>query len=166
MLPLNNSIFPIQREYQELLGQIEEAEGEITPEMEAALAFTVGNMQNVGINIAQCIKTIDYWTELVEKEIERLEGIRKKAIKGSTTLRERLSNAMQQFDIERIASPTITVSFRRSEAVEIYSEEIIPPAFLDQPPPKVNKIRIKEAIKSGREVPGAELVQRKNLQIK
>lgn len=166
MLPLSNSLYNIQRQYLELLGKIEEAEGEVTPEIEAALELTVGNMQEVGINIGQMVKTLEYWNEVVDKEINRLDGLKKKAEKTKDFLKERLYGAMVRFDIDRISSPTITISFRKSEAVEIYSETLIPPIYLDAQAPKISKTRIKDAIKSGRDVPGAEIIERKHLQIK
>ena len=162
----SNKLYNIQKEYFQLLGQIEEAEGEITPEIDTALQFTEQKLQAEGCEVGLLIKSIDYWEEIVEAEIKRLEGIRTKAIKGKELLKNRLSEAMKQFGIERISTPTITISFRKSEAVEINEETIVPPAFFDQPPPKVSKSRIKEAIKAGQDVPGASIVVRNHLQIK
>jgi hypothetical protein len=99
-------------------------------------------------------------------EIERLNAYREKIRKGKELLKNRLSQAMQQFGIERISSPTINLSFRKSEAIEITEESAIPAAYLDQPPPTVSKSRIKDALKAGTLVPGANLVTRQNLQVK
>lgn len=150
----------------QLLGKIEEAEGEITPEIDEQLQFTDVSLRTEASNVACLIKTIDYWTDSLEQEIKRLENTRAKAIKGKELLKNRLSAAMQQFGIERLVDPYITISFRKSEAIEVTDEALIPETYLEPQPPKINKLKIKDAVKMGVAVPGAELVQRKNLQIK
>ncbi len=161
-----NKLFNIQQRYVQLLGMIEEAEGEITPEIDAALQFTEASMQEEGINVAEVIKVMDYSMEILESEMDRLDGLHIKALRAKELLKNRVSHAMQQFGIERISSPTITLSFRKSEGIEITEESAIPVAYLEPQPPKVSKTKIKEAIKAGIAVPGAELVQRQNLQIR
>jgi hypothetical protein len=161
-----NKLFNIQQRYMQLLGMIEEAEGEITPDIDAALQFTEADMQTEGINVAEVIKVMEYSMEILENEMDRLDGLHIKALRAKDLLKNRLSYAMQQFGIERISSPTITLSFRKSEGIEITEETAIPVAYLEPQPAKVSKTKIKEAIKAGIVVPGAELVQRQNLQIK
>jgi hypothetical protein len=165
MLP-NNQLFRLQQDYLQLLGQIEAADGEITPEIEQALQFTERRLQTEGVHVAQMILMIGYWTDSVEEEIKRLEGIRARAKKGQELLKSKLSAAMQQFGIERLVHDTITISFRKSEAVEVTDERMIPAEYQEPQPPRISKTLIKDAIKAGKDVPGAELVQRKNLQIK
>jgi hypothetical protein len=165
MLPANK-LFQISQDYMQLLGLIEEAEGEVTPEIDQQLQFTEHRLRTEASNVACLIKTIDYWTDSVEQEIKRLEEIRRKAIKGKELLKNRLSAAMQQFGIERLVDPYITMSFRKSEAVEVTDETMIPETYLEPQPSKIDKLKIKDALKKGVAVPGAELVQRKNLQIK
>jgi len=161
-----NKLFNIQYEYAQLLGKIEEAEGEITPEIDQALQFTENRMHEAGENIGMSIKALEYWEDDIEAELKRLEKMRNSTRKGIELLKNRLAQAMQQFGIERISSPTITVSFRKSEAVEILDESVIPAAYFEPQPPKLRKSLIKETIKAGRDVPGAEIVQRQNLQIR
>lgn len=168
MLPIknNNSLFNIHNEYLQLLGKIEEAEGEITEEIDQALQFTEQRLREEGINVAQMIMMLDLWVGNLDLEISRLEGIRRRANKGGEMLKNRLAAAMNEFGIERLVHDTVTISFRKSEAVEITDERLLPPEYLIQGPTYPGKTRIKEAIKAGKEVPGAELVQRQNLQIK
>lgn len=161
-----SKLFNIQKEYMQLLSQIEEAEGEITPEIEAALQFTAAKLQAEGGEIGAVIKMLEYWEDTVEQELKRLEGLKIKAKRGKELLKNRLSQAMQQFGIERITSSTITISFRKSEGVEILDESAIPAAYFEPQPPKLSRTLIKDAIKAGKLVPGAEITQRKNLQIK
>jgi hypothetical protein len=166
MLVRNNKLYAIQQKYINLLEQIEAAEGEITPDVDAALQFTHQQMQEAGVNIGLSIKSLDYSDEVLDKEIERLTIYRNKVRKAKELLKNRLAAAMQQFGIERISSPIVNLSFRKSEAIEITEESAIPAAYLEPQPAKISKTKIKEAINDGAMVPGASLVTRQNLIIK
>ncbi len=166
MLIRNNRLYAIQQQYMNLLESIEASEGEITPEIDQALQFTQQQMQEAGVNIGLSIKALDYSEEVLDKEIERLTAYRAKIRKSKELLKNRLSTAMQQFGIERISSPIVNLSFRRSEAIEVTDESAIPAAYIEPQPPKISKTKIKEAINAGAVVPGAFLVNRQNLIIK
>lgn len=60
------------------------------------------------------------------------------------------------------------VGYRKSEAVKIDDESKIPHEFIKIPEPKPapDKTAIKEALKEGKEIPGASLEVRNNLQVK
>ena len=62
----------------------------------------------------------------------------------------------------------VAMSFRKSEAVEFDAKCIgdVPEEFLKFKDPELDKVAVKKAIKAGETVPGCELVQRQNLQIK
>lgn len=162
----SNNLFHIQRQYLELMQQVEEAEGEITPEIDVALTFTQNQLQEAAINIGFVIKAFEYNEEIVKAEMDRLNAIKQRLAKSKELLKNRLSESMQQFGVERVESPTLTLSFRKSNAVEITDESEIPAVYFNQPPPKPDKFAIKDAFKRGENVPGAEIVERLNLQIK
>lgn len=59
------------------------------------------------------------------------------------------------------------VTFRKSEAVEIIDESLIPAEFkITKTTNTVDKVAIKEAIKDGEIIDGATLVERQNIQIR
>ena len=61
----------------------------------------------------------------------------------------------------------MALSFRESTAVSITNEKDIPEAYTEiVKTAKIDKKAIGDAIKSGKVVPGAELVENMNLQIK
>ena len=74
---------------------------------------------------------------------------------------------MQQFGVEKIETPTLKLSFRKSESVEIIDEKDVPGNFFEtKTVSTVSKTKIKEAIKEGQTIPGAQLITKQNLQIK
>jgi hypothetical protein len=166
MLPQSNNIFQIQRRYLELLQQIEDAEGEITPEIDQALQFTEQQMHEAAVNVGMIIKALEYNKDNIDAEIKRLTNLKHKTEKSKELLKNRLSTSMQQFGIEKVSSPTLSISFRKSRFVEITNEAVVPAAYFDQPQPKISKERLAEALKAGQIIPGAEYSERKNIQIK
>lgn len=75
-----------------------------------------------------------------------------------------LTNALNGAKFE---TAKVKISFRNSEAVEITDESKIPKEFMRvKTEIAPDKTAIKEALKSNHEIPGAELVKNKNIQIK
>ena len=69
---------------------------------------------------------------------------------------------------KKFETAKVAMSFRKSEAVEFDAKCIgdVPEEFLKFKDPELDKVAVKKAIKDGETVPGCELVQRQNLQIK
>lgn len=160
-------MYQIREEHLTLLSLIEEADGELTPEIEQALQLTQEEFDSKAVSYANVVKGFSDTEDAISREIDRLTALKERAIKRAELFKSTLSSAMQQFGIEKIETPTIKLSFRKSEAIEITDENAVPESFQDQKvTTTISKTRIKEAIKQGTDVPGAQLISRKSLQIK
>jgi len=74
---------------------------------------------------------------------------------------------MQLYEVEKIETPLIKLSFRNSESVEITNEQQLDAKFIvTKTVSTPDKKAIKDAIKSGVFVEGATISYNKNLQIK
>jgi hypothetical protein len=113
------SMYHIREDHYSLLLLIEEAEGELTPEIEEALLLTEEDFNNKAISYAYVTKEFDDNVSIVENEIVRLTKIKQRLSKRSELFKERLSEAMLQFKVEKIETPTLTLSFRKSKPVEM-----------------------------------------------
>lgn len=95
---------------------------------------------------------------------------RAKAIEARAEhLREYLARCLDAAGIEKVDGPGIRIGWRKSSAVVIDDEAQIPLSLMVCPPapaPRPDKASIASEIKSGRDVPGAHLEQRRTLQIK
>jgi len=161
------NIYQIQNEYQLLINQIIEAEGEITPELENQLTINKEQLEVKGVNYAYVIKSCDNDVDAIDNEIKRLNALKK----ARTTLAERLKNtissAMLLFEVEEIKTPLIKLNFRNSESVEITNEIQLADKFkVTKTVTTPDKKAIKDAIKNGEFVEGATISYNKNLQIK
>lgn len=103
-------------------------------------------------------------------EADRLKA---QAARESRTVERMDALVSRFFPADSTEKPVVvsnwTVSYRKSEAVEIDDATAIPAEFMRQPKvpdPAPDKTAIKAALKEGKEVPGARIEERKNLQIK
>ncbi len=161
------TLYGIRAEHLALLGEIEQNEGELTPELEQALSLTNEQFQEKAISIAYVIKHFKDNTEAIDAELARLQELKDRAVKRQEMLKTRLSDAMQEFGYEKITTPLLTLSFRKSESVEITDESKLPESCRkSKTVTTIDKIYIRDAIKMGDDVPGAQIVVKQNLQIR
>lgn len=86
----------------------------------------------------------------------------------SQALRDYLARGMEAAGIEKVEGPGVKISFRRSSAVVIDGEDLIPSEFMrskEAPPPAPDKAALSKALKAGADIPGCHLEARKLLQI-
>lgn len=105
--------------------------------------------------------------DMYDKEIKRLTAKMKSAKSGVERMKGALSAYMQATNHKKLAAGTFTLSFRKSESVVINDESALPQEYIKTEIKKSpDKTAIKNAIKNGQTVAGAELQENQNLQIK
>ncbi|HWB62136.1 MAG TPA: siphovirus Gp157 family protein [Chitinophagales bacterium] len=164
-----STLYNILAEHKALIDLIEQNDGEITPEIEVQANLTQEDFENKATSYAYVIKASEDEGEIIAKEIKRLQDLKKRADNRAEYLKNRLSEAMQQFGFDEIKRNNIRLYFRASKSVLITDENIIPDKYMVIVPEtkKPDKAAIKAAIEKLEEtVPGAEIEERKNLQIK
>lgn len=142
-------------------------EGELTEELEQALVINQTELQEKAINYAYAIKSIESDMDIISEEIARLQALKKAKTEAVDRMKNAVIDAMQIYGIEKVTSPTLTLSIRRSEAVEVANDALLDPNYVSK---KItftpNKIAIKNAIKNGEAVEGAVIRENYSLQIK
>lgn len=96
-----------------------------------------------------------------------MQSLLKRAERGEKWLTEYLDENVKSAGYERIDGARVSISFRNSEETVIDNMDELPKEFIKE---KVtyspDKTAIKQAIKAGKEVNGAHIEKKKNLQIK
>lgn len=114
-------------------------------------------------NIACLIKSQEALAAAIKAEEQELALRRKTLEKRSKWLKDYLSTVVT----DKLETARAKISFRKSESVIIRDEEKLPKKYIVE---KItytpNKVMIKDAIKFGEVVDGAELVINRNIQIK
>ena len=164
---MSKSIYNIEQELNNIFIQIENADGEITDDLQNQLIISQTELQNKGIQYGYKCMSLDAEIKQIDDEIERLSMIKSRNVKLKERLKETLKNAMINYGIDEIKTPTLKINFRKSESVEIENEELINKEFIrEKISYTISKTDIKKALKDGKSVLGAKLVVNDNLQIK
>ncbi len=161
-----NSLYNIQHEHIAITNDLLENGGELTPELEMALAINRQDLFEKAEGYALRIREFSTQADAITAEADRLYNRASSFKKTADRLKETISSAMQQFDVEKIEGKLITLSFRKSKVVVIHDDSQIPQDYFVQKAPEISKTLISDAIKAGTNVPGAEMQEKKNLQIK
>lgn len=156
------TLFDIDKAILDFEFEIDEETGEIlnAEELDALQMAREDKIEGVGL----WIKNLEAEAAAVKAEKDNMADRQKRLERKAESLKKYLGYALQG---EKFSTPKIALSWRRSESVVITDEALLPENCLNvvvtkRPDKKV----IKDALKAGKEIMGAELVTKNNLQIK
>jgi len=129
-----------------------------------------GELEVKATNVAMFVRNLEASAEAI-KAAESDMNARRKAIENrAKRIRAYLQEQMQRTGISKIECPYFKLAIRDNPpSVSIDAESQIPAEFMrtpEPPPPAPDKKAIAEALKAGRDVPGASLVRGQRLEIK
>lgn len=161
------NIFKIQAEYQQIVNELIENGGCLTPELELALQITKDNFHSKSENYAYITKQFDAEMDIIDNEIKRLQQAKKTREKAIERLKANIEMAMITFEVDKIETPLIKISFRKSESVEVENVNQLPNEFkVIKVTEAADKFKIKDAIKAGETIEGCSIKTNRNIQIK
>ena len=118
-------------------------------------------------NVACYIKNLTADISALKEEEKNLSTRRKQKERKIDSLKGYINYAMELSGRKSLESPRCKVSFRKSSSVEVPDINALDKDYITKTIEiKPNKVAIKEALKEGKTVEGAEIVERQNLQIK
>jgi hypothetical protein len=163
-------LYEIANDYLALMQAIDDEE---IPEEAIAdtLEAITGEIEVKADNVACLLKNIDADVKAIKEEEKRLAERRKAKEKAHERLKQYLSDVLQRTGINKVETARNSISFRKSESVEVdesfiawaveYRDDLI--KFGE---PTADKTAIKKALKDGAKIVGAQLVVNQNIQIK
>lgn len=122
-------------------------------------------------NIACILKSLEAEATALKAEETKLAERRKAKERTYDRLKQYLSDTLQAIGLYKMESARNKISFRKSEAVEV-ADGFIEWAkenredLLTYAQPNANLTAIKNLLKDGEEVAGAQLITKQNIQIK
>lgn len=161
------TLYEITKEYLDVLDHLEvdEETGELTgadrlDEME-------GSFEQKAEAVACFIKNAAALAKDMKDEEQNLKKRRESLEKRNDYLRQLLQTSMDAVGKAKVETPKVVVSFRKSKSVQISDENAVPETYkIETVSVRVDKTLIKQAIQLGQAVPGAELVENRNIQIR
>jgi hypothetical protein len=161
------SLYGIQSEYMELINDIMEAEGEITPEQSQLLVINKTELTIKASGYIAVINKLKAECNYIDAEVKRLGALKKARKNAEDRLKVSISDAMHLYDIQEIKTELNKINFRKSESVVIECDvNDLPDGMKVYSAAPISKTEIKKMLKAGIEVDGVYLKENKNLQIK
>lgn len=162
---MKQTLFNITTDYLQLMEQIEILEGEITPALEEQLVINETQLQSKSIAYLEVMKTKESFNLRIDDEIKRLQAMKKVNNRIVDNLKYRLLEAVKMFGDFTVGLQKFGT--RKSTQVKVDIEtNALPKEFktikVTESP---NKTAIKDAIKRGENIKGAELIEVLNLKI-
>ena len=121
-------------------------------------------------NMAKWVLDLEAEAKMVKERADELTERARAAKKKAERLREFLQEYLQG---EKRKTADYTIGYRRTEAVEITDEDRAVAWLMEHredaltyQAPKISKTAVKELLKAGEAVPGAELVERQSMSIR
>lgn len=155
-----DNLHKVSTEIARINNEIIDAEGVVSPELEKKLDEMGLALRDKAEGIIRWTLNLDGKQEAIDKEIARLQKL-KKATKG---LRERLEGyvegCMKTADIKKIELDTIEIAVvKNPPSVEVEDNKALPAQFIETiTTHRVDKKAILAALKAGESVTGARLV--------
>lgn len=118
-------------------------------------------------NIAKWIRNLEADKKAFEEEEKRFKEKKQAADNRIKSLKLYLEDNMRLIGKTKFKAGVFNFSIQNNPpSVEVFDEALLPERFLIEQPPKIDRAGIKELLKAGEEVPGAELKQTKGLRIR
>ncbi len=159
------ALYFINEELTAINDELIASQGLLSPELENRLVITKTELAEKSANYGLVILSNQADSNAIDAEIKRLKAMKDAIDSATDKLKEAISFAMLSHELTEVKTPLVKMSFRKSESVHITNENELDAKFFEYKP-TVNKTAIKQAIKAGELVAGAELITKDNLQIK
>ena len=112
------------------------------------------------------IKQLNAESIALKTEIDKLAEIKASKDKKIESLKKAVTMSMTAFGDTKFETAKVLFSFRKSETVEVDIDKLDKTYIKEVVEYKADKTAIKNAIKEGKEVNGAVIIQKQNLQVK
>lgn len=158
-----SNLYEITKDYKEVENILMENGGELTEDLEIALASIEGSIQEKATNIIHIIKKQDDYIALIDKEMERLKLLKKVRVITQNRVTEYLKKGMEYLDKKELDLGTVVLKIAKNPpSIEVTDESLIPAEYFNittpEPIRKLDKGRLKDFLKGeGHKVGGAEL---------
>jgi hypothetical protein len=144
-----------------ILGCVDEETGEII-DTDKLLDLQLAFDEKVE-GIACWIKNLLADAEAIKTEKNNLAEREKACRNKAESLKKYLNSAL---DGEKFKTAKVSISYRKSESVEVDDINKVDKLFLKCSDPTVDKTAVKKALKAGTELKGVRLVTKQNIQIR
>ena len=139
-------------------------------DMETGEIIDIEALEDLQMERDQKIEGIGCWiknlladAKALKEEKDNLAARQKAAENKAASLKAYLSSYLNG---EKFKTAKVSISYRKSDSVNIAEDAVIPEEYLKYSEPTPDKIGLKAALKAGEKIQGISLVTSNNIQIK
>lgn len=157
-------LYELTEKYNQLL---EVAEGMDQDVLIDTLEALEGAIEEKAENTAKVVKSLESDVNGIAKEIKRLQAMKKSRENNITNLKNYLHQQLEYAGMDKVKGELFTVALQKNPSKLVVHDitKINKDYFIEQEP-KLDNALLKDALKSGENVDGAELIQEKSLRIR
>lgn len=159
------TLYDISNEYKELLDLMQSAEvDEETIQDTIESTGLKDDFRNKIDGYLYVIDDLEASNDRIKNEEKRLAERRRMQEKNIRKMKDMLTDTMQLLDIQKERTDRYTVWVQNNPVkLNIEDEQFIPKEFYEEQQPKLNRKKLTEYIKEGKEIKGVELTQSKGI---
>ena len=117
-------------------------------------------------NTAYVVKQLDANVAAIDTEIKRLQAMKSAQSNNAKNLKLYIQESMEKVGLDNVKGKLIKVAIQNNPAsVVVTDEKKLSKYFIEQPP-QLNKTILKQDLKNGLEVDGAELQSTRSIRIR
>lgn len=159
------NLYNLSTKHQQLLNMLDE--GYSIEDLQDTLDSIEVDMNTKVDNTVGLIRSIEADTDAIDKEIKRLQALKKQKKNFICRLKQHLQDALEVQQKDNYRTATNYIYKRNNQpSVNITNEALIDKAYRIPQPDKYDKKAMKEDILAGADVEGAELVNSTSLVVK
>ena len=165
----NLALYQLSQNYLQALDFLTDPEADLPAEaINDTLEALEGELEDKAINVAKFLRNMEAAAEAIKNAEAEMARRRRSLENRVKWMKDYLKGSMEHTGITKIECPYFKLSIQKNPpAVNILDESAIPEEFKEQVITwKIDKTAIKEVLKSGEAVPGAELVNGTRLAIR
>ncbi len=160
-------LYEMPREYERLYSVMTADEEVTNDEMLVALSKVDDTFNAKVENCAKMVTQFEATSAVCANEMARLAKRKKSHDSRATWLKAYMQECMLDMGMRAVDGDVFRVLIQKNPpSVVIEDEDSVPEKYFVTQPPKVSKSAIKEAIDSGKEVPGCRLQRTESLRVK
>ena len=139
--------------------------GDIDEQVFADTVEAIGVEDKIN-SYCQVIKQLTADADMFADEEKRVKERKQAAKNNAERMKKSLLDFLKITGQDKVKTGTFTVARSTSKSVSINDESLIPAEFKIEQSPKIDKTAIKNAIKDGQSVPGAEICENEGVRIR
>ena len=161
---VNKSLYNITLDQLILINELEDADGELTDDLESRLEITKSEINHKSIAYLSVIRGKEVENLAIKEEIKRLQGLVKRNDNLTNRLKNNLLNAVKVFGSFEVGFNKFGT--RKSSTVQVDNVNSLPADYKTiKIVESADKKALKEAIKAGVEIEGVRIENNLNLKI-